>query len=145
MENEMLTKPREYSAVKGKARRMSEYIQKEFVLFGVRYKDLDKQEQAKYMRNYRKPKRKTKNEKELEMTRRERALTNSATRAKLTKQRVKDLLFGRLLVPADFKKKNGAYHIKNIAEYLNISARIVSKYVKEIEEEQKNIPTISLD
>jgi type II secretory ATPase GspE/PulE/Tfp pilus assembly ATPase PilB-like protein len=143
MENEMLTKPREHSAVKGKARRMSEYMQKKFVLLNKRYKDFSKEEKAKYMRNYRKQKRKTKNEKELEMTRRERALSNNAKRVAQTKASVKALMNN--LISDEYKKKNGSWHIKRMAESLGMSARIISKYVKEIEEEQKNIPTITLD
>lgn len=132
MENEMLTKPREHSAVKGKARRMSEYMQKDFVLLG-RYADMSKGEKSAYMRAYRQKNKTTKKE-DIKMTRIERANANSAKKAEVAKAKIQIIMFG--LMAPEYKKKTGTWHIGKISRDTNLSELTVSKYIKQIEKEK---------
>jgi len=71
---------------------------------------------------------------ELRMTRQERALSNAKAKAEKARKKVIHAITG--LYADEYKKKSGAWHIKNIANSINLDPRVVSKYLKEWEEEQ---------
>jgi hypothetical protein len=79
-------------------------------------------------------KRKTKDDKELFMTRRERALSNSKARADKARKAVINIV--TCLFPYEYKKKSGAWHMGKIAEATKLNRKVVSKYLKQWEEEQ---------
>jgi len=72
--------------------------------------------------------------KELEMTRQERALSNAKAKSEKARKKVIHAITG--LYADEYKKKSGAWHIKNIANNINLDPRVVSKYLKQWEEEQ---------
>ena len=131
VENSLLTRPRAPSSVKGKARRMSEYMQNEFVIFNKysgrngKYKDWTKEQRAEYMREYMREYRKNRKEQE-DMTRKERAISNSKARAEKSKKRVLNLTTG--MFAEDYKKKSGKWDITKIAKDANVSRDTVYKY-----------------
>jgi hypothetical protein len=79
-------------------------------------------------------KRKTKDDKELFMTRQERAISNSKAKAEKARKAVINAITG--LYADEYKKKSGTWHINKIAEATGLSRRIVSKYLKQWEEAQ---------
>jgi len=76
-------------------------------------------------------KRKTKTEKELKVTRQERAAANTKAREEKAKAKVINTITG--LMAETYKKKSGAWHISKIAEDTNLHRDTVSKYIKEHE------------
>lgn len=74
--------------------------------------------------------RKTKNDKELKMTRQERALKNTELRAERAKNKVINVTTG--ILSETYKKKNGNWHIGMIAKDTNLTVKTVSKYLKEL-------------
>lgn len=78
--------------------------------------------------------RKTKDEKELFMTRQERAISNSKARANKTRKTVINAITG--LYADEYKKKSGTWHINKIAKATGLHRTIVSKYLKQWEEAQ---------
>lgn len=77
--------------------------------------------------------RKTKDDKELKLTRQERALSNAAAKAEKAKTKVINAITG--LMAEVYKKKNGSWHISRISEDLKMDRKTVTKYVKEITDE----------
>lgn len=86
------------------------------------------------MKNWKLPKyarkRKTKDDKELLMTRQERALKNTEERAEKARNKVINSVTG--LMANTYKKKSGAWHIGMIAKDTGLSEPTVSKYLKEL-------------
>jgi len=78
----------------------------------------------------------SKEKKEIKMTREERAKKNSKNRAQKKKQAVINAITG--LYADEYRKGNGSWHILKISEATNVSRNIVSKYLKEFEESQRN-------
>jgi len=73
--------------------------------------------------------RKTKDDEELEMTRRERALSNAKTQYEKAHKKIMSLLIDKL---ADkYKKKNGKWHISKIAKDLEMSRDTIRKHLKD--------------
>jgi len=72
--------------------------------------------------------------KELRMTRQERALSNSKARADKARKAVINTITG--MFSDEYKKKSGAWHIGKIAEATKLNRKVVSKYLKQWEEEQ---------
>jgi len=72
-----------------------------------------------------------KTEKEILMTRQERARTNAAAKAEKARKAVINALTG--LYADEYKKVNGKWHINKIAESIRLDKRTVSKYVREWE------------
>ena len=87
--------------------------------------DLKNWELPKYTRQ-----RKTKNDKELLMTRQERALKNSEKRQEDARNKILNATTG--LMSNIYKKKSGSWHIGKIAEDTNLSSKTVSKHLKEM-------------
>lgn len=77
-------------------------------------------------------KRKTKNDKELQMTRQEIALKNTEARAEKTRKKVINAITG-LFAKDHLCKKNGTWSYAKIAEYTQVNIKSVSKYMKEFE------------
>jgi hypothetical protein len=73
-------------------------------------------------------KKSSKTEKEILMTRQERARSNAKAKAEKARKAVINAITG--LYADEYKKKSGAWHIKRIAEAINLDPRVVSKYVK---------------
>lgn len=71
--------------------------------------------------------------KELDMTRVERAKTNSIKREKEAKEKVQNAITG-LMADSMFKKKNGTWNIVKIAEYLKMGRATVTKHLKALSE-----------
>ncbi len=78
--------------------------------------------------------RKTKTDKELKMTRQERAKQNTAERAEKARSKVYEVVTG--LMSPDYKKKSGSWHIGKIAKDTSLSSLTVSKYLKEFKAEE---------
>jgi len=78
-----------------------------------------------------KHRRTKKTKEEILMTRRERAISNAKAKAEKAKKAVINAITG--LYADEYKKKSGAWHIKRIAETINLDPRVVSKYIKEYE------------
>ena len=77
--------------------------------------------------------RKTKTDKELQLTRQERAKQNTKERAEKARSKVLEVVTG-LLAP-DYRKKSGSWHIGKIAKDTSLSSLTVSKYLKQFTEE----------
>lgn len=77
-------------------------------------------------------KRKTKDDEELLMTRREVALKNTENRQVEAQAKVINAITG--LMANVYKKKNGKWHIGLISDALNMSRTTVSKYIKRYED-----------
>ena len=77
------------------------------------------------------PKRKTKNDEELIMTRQERARSNAKAKAEKARKAVINAVTG--LYADEYKKKSGAWHIGKLAEVTGLHRTIVSKYLKQWE------------
>ncbi len=75
-------------------------------------------------------KRKTKDDKELLMTRQERALKNIEMMQEKARNKVINAVTG--LMANTYKKKSGAWHIGMIAEDTSLNRETVSKYLKEL-------------
>lgn len=73
--------------------------------------------------------------KELKMTRQERALSNAKAKSDKARKAVINIITG--MFADEYKKKSGAWHIKNIAKNINLDPRVVSKYLKQWEEEEQ--------
>lgn len=69
----------------------------------------------------------------LDMTRVERAKANSVKREKEAKEKVQNAITG-LMADSMFKKKNGSWNGKVIAEYLSMSEKTVRKHLKALTE-----------
>ena len=78
-----------------------------------------------------------KTEKEILMTRQERARSNSIARAEKARKTVINTLTG--LYASEYKKKNGKWHIGKIAKATNLDRDTVSKYVREWEAKQLSL------
>ena len=73
-----------------------------------------------------------KKERDLVMaTRQEHAIRLGKNKEKENIAKIKNAITG-LMADAMFKKKNGKWNGKSIAEYLNLDERTVSKYLKEL-------------
>jgi len=125
-ENELLGHPKTLNDLKSKAKRMTEYMRNEFIVYETTgYKQWDKQKRAEYMRKYRK-------KKELvEMSKTEAALKASEIKAEKTKQKIIDAM--NSVIAEDLKKKNGKWNAKKIAEVAGVTEKTVRKYLKELE------------
>lgn len=77
-----------------------------------------------------KRKRKTKDDRELLMTRQERALKNAEARQEEARNKIINAVTG--LMSEIYKKVNGNWHIGKIAEATNLSSKTVSKHLKEL-------------
>jgi len=77
--------------------------------------------------------RKTKDDKELFVTRQERARKNTEARARQAKAKVVNAITG--LMSPDYQKKNGTWNKSKISKDLKISINTVTKYIKEYEHE----------
>lgn len=77
-------------------------------------------------------KRKTKTAEELKLTRQERAKENTKERQERTKAKVINAITG--LMSETYKKKNGTWHISQIAKDTNLYRDTVSKYIKAFNE-----------
>ncbi|MEO1923447.1 MAG: hypothetical protein ABGX25_02885 [Nautiliaceae bacterium] len=73
--------------------------------------------------------RKTKDDKELKMTRRERALSNSKAQYEKAHKKIMSLITG--MFKDDYKKKNGSWHISKIAKDLGMSRDTIRKHLKD--------------
>ena len=73
--------------------------------------------------------RKTKDDKELQMTRRERALTNAKDKYKKAHRKILNLVTG--LYAGEYKKKNGEWNISKIAKDANVDRKTVYKHLKD--------------
>ena len=73
--------------------------------------------------------------KELKMTRKERALSNSKLIQEKSKRKVINTITG--LYADEYKKVNGTWHIGKISKQLGMARNTVSKYLKQWEEEQR--------
>jgi len=73
------------------------------------------------------------NDKELKLTRQERALENARLKAERARNKVLNMVTG--LMAATYKKKNGAWHISRIAEDTHMTRKTVTKYMAELKEE----------
>jgi len=78
-------------------------------------------------------KRKTKDDKELFMTRQERAISNSKAKAEKARKAVINIV--TCLFPNEYKKKSGAWHIGKIAEATGLHRTIASKYIKQLQKD----------
>lgn len=76
-------------------------------------------------------KRKTKDDKELFLTRQERALENARMAEERSRRKVMNIIKG--LMAADYKKKSGSWHIGKIAADTGLHRDTVSKHIKELE------------
>lgn len=76
-------------------------------------------------------KKSSKTEEEILMTRQERARSNAKAKAERARKAVINAITG--LYADEYKKKSGAWHIKRIAEAINLDPRVVSKYIKQYE------------
>jgi len=76
-------------------------------------------------------KKSSKTEEEILLTRQERARSNAKAKAEKTRKAVINAITG--LYADEYKKVNGKWHIKRIAEAINIDPRVVSKYIKQYE------------
>jgi len=85
--------------------------------------DRESWELPKYSRS-----RKTKNDKELFMTRQERALSNAKAKAEKARKAVINAVTG--LYADEYKKVNGKWHISKISEAIGVDRKVVSKYLK---------------
>jgi len=123
-ENSLLAKPRTVADIKAKAKRMTEYMRNEFIIHtAAGYNEWDKAKKAEYMRNYRKQKE------VVEMTRSERAISNTKARAEKTKKKVINCITG-LYAESEYKKKSGAWNISKIARDIKTDRKTVAKYLK---------------
>jgi len=121
-ENDGFRSPREPSAVRQKSEAIYEFMRDKFVLYG--YSTWTKNDQAKYMRDYRE-----KNKGENQMTRIERALTNADAKAMKARQKVMKAMSSS---KADsYKKKNGTWNFTAIARDLEMAINTVKKYGRE--------------
>ena len=77
--------------------------------------------------------RKTKNEEELLMTRRERALTN-AQKIKEEKRKI-ILSIVKGMFAEDYKKKDGTWNISKLARDLKMDPKTIRKHIRELKEE----------
>ena len=128
-ENQLLSNPKSTSDIKSKARRMSEYMQNEFVIYTdiKGYAEWSKEQRAEYMRVYRKLRR-SKNM----ATRTEHMAKVNANRKRKTQARIRDLvedLFARERI----RFKNGKLRIGVIAKELNLTPETVSAHLKEMD------------
>jgi len=78
--------------------------------------------------NYRKS---TKSEEEIYMTRKERALANSKSRAELAKRKVSNAISG--MFADEYKTKTNKWNISKLAKELGMSRNTVTKYLTELE------------
>ena len=82
-----------------------------------------------------KRKRKTRNDKELAMTRRERALTNAQEKYNKAHKKVLILIAG--IFAEEYKKKNGEWNVAKIARDAKVDRKTVYKHLKDWEQERK--------
>lgn len=71
--------------------------------------------------------RKTKDDKELKMTRQERAIANTKAREEKARAKVINTIKG--LMAETYKKKSGSWNVTKIAEDINLDRRTVTKYI----------------
>ena len=81
--------------------------------------------------------RKTKSEEELQMTRRERALTNAQEKYNKAHKKILILITG--MFKDEYKKKNGEWNITKIARDANVDRKTVYKHLKDWEQERKGV------
>jgi DNA-binding transcriptional ArsR family regulator len=125
-ENELLGHPKTLNELKSKAKRMTEYMHNEFIVYETTgYKQWDKQKRAEYMRKYREDKELVK------MTRSEAALKASSVKADRAKKAIVELTTS--LIANDYKTKTGKWNISKIARDLKMSRDTVRKHLKELE------------
>ncbi len=79
--------------------------------------------------NYGKRKRKTKTEEELQMTRRERALTNAREKYEKAHKKIINLITG--LYAEEYKKRGRKYNITKIAKELKMSRDTIRKHLRD--------------
>lgn len=124
IENELLGHPKTLNDLKSKAKRMTEYMRNEFIVYETnKYAHWNKQKKAKYMQKYRIRKELVK------MTRSEAGKNAATVKAKRAKNAVKEVITG--LLAETYKKKNGDWNISKIAKDTNLDRSTVRKYLKE--------------
>ena len=114
--NEVLGKTKEFSTIKAKAKSIYNWIQENY----------NENKSGVWNWNY---VRKTKNDEELEMTRRERALKNSREQYEKAHKKIMSLLTG--MFKDEYKKKSGKWHISKIAKDLGMSRDTIRKHLKD--------------
>ncbi len=72
------------------------------------------------------------NERRFEMTRKERAISNSQKRAEQAKRKVANMITG--MFADEYKKKSGEWNITKLAKELKMSRNTVTKYLQEIKQ-----------
>ena len=113
--NEVLGKTKEFSTIRAKAKSIYNWVIKN-------YNDKSGVWNWNYVR-------KTKNDEELEMTRRERALKNSKEQYEKAHKKIMSLLTG--MFKDEYKKKSGKWHISKIAKDLGMSRDTIRKHLKD--------------
>jgi len=78
-------------------------------------------------------KRKTKDDQELQVTRRERALENARANEERSRAKVVNAVTG--LMSEVYKKKSGSWHVTRIAADTGLTRKTVSKYLKELDKQ----------
>ncbi len=114
--NEVLGKTKEFSTIKAKAKSIYNWIQENY----------NENKSGVWNWNY---VRKTKNDEELEMTRRERALSNAKKMYEETHKKIISLVTG--MFANEYKKKDGSFNINKIAKDTNVSRPTVYKHLKD--------------
>jgi len=112
--NEVLGKTKEFSTIKAKAKAIYNWIQENYNGSGIN--------NWNYVR-------KTKNDKELAMTRRERALTNAKKKYEETHKKILSLVTG--MFAKEYKKKDGSFNINKLAKDAKVSRPTVYKHLKD--------------
>jgi len=113
--NEVLGKTKEFSIIRAKAKAIYNWV-------------IENYNSGKTFKNNWNYVRKTKDEEELKMTRRERALTNSKKRAEKTKKKIYESI-------KKLKEKEERITIKNIIRVANVGYTSAQKYLRQAKEE----------
>ena len=123
-ENQLLSKPKSMGDVKSKAKRMTEYMQDEFVIYDtVGYREWSKEKKSDYIREYRKRKGIT------IMGRTEHMKKVNANKNMQTQAKIK-ALFENMFAPQEIRKKNGKPNIGVIAKELDMHRDTIAKHLK---------------
>ena len=128
-ENQLMTKPRDPSDVRAKAKRMAEYMQNEFVIYQTAgYADWSREQKNAYMREYR-------HRKGINMaTREEHAMKLNEKRREESRRKVLGLLTGMF---AEEYKRAGKWNISKIAKDLRMGRNTVAWIIHEWETDKK--------
>lgn len=126
-ENQLLTRPKSAGDVKSKARRMAQYMQKDFVIHEtIGYKEWNKKKRNEYMREY----RLSKKDKNMSTSKVKEHLNkvNKNRRIK-TWNKIKTVL-DDIFLQDEIKMKNGKYKITAIAKLAELKRQTVSEHLK---------------